>query len=464
LYSAGKVGSGAVSQTVKGIDAKAGRWYRFTFRGLPQKNFAVAKDGLWMKVEYLADGGESGGTVGMDGKVKRIDSIVERARQQLSVNGDERINGAVVWRTYQLDFYIPFPEVDQLRLTVGYDHGTAHETSRASFFVTDFSLTRIEGMANQGPTTMPSASGTKVPPGTMIPLGGRWFYLTKEGETTAATHFDYENAGRLFYHDDVWSTPFAGEMTSWLRAGDKDIDGNIVQTDTFVPDNETIDVDQTSLIIHTKNLPNHPTGKFPQAGRGNPNYIQEQHRTYFIPLDPKVNPRHFVTTTDNSNHSLPMGPIGIAMNGVVFYNPFDAQSTDASNIMDFCCGHPDQSGTYHYHKYPICINSPWADEGTGHSPVIGWAFDGFPVYGPYEKAGVLAKNVTGEEALNGFNLHWDKDRGWHYHVTPGQFPYIIGGYWGAEDSRDAQRPGRGRGGVGMGGPGGGPPPPGPAGF
>jgi hypothetical protein len=466
LDSAGSNGAGAVSQMVSGIDAGAGRWFRFTFRGLPQDNFAVADGGLWMKAEFFVGGKAA------DGKRKRIDDLIEQARRELSVNGDFHRGGAAVWRTYQLDFYLPFPQVDQVRLSVGFDHGLAHESNAASFFVTDLALHRIEGVSDQSPSTMPvsdvaSNVGTKDPPaGQMIPLGGRWYYRAKDGEASAARHFDYQNADRLYYHDDVWSTPFAGEMTSWLRAGEKDIDGNLVSTDRFVPDNVTIDIDQTSLVIHTRGLPNHPTGRFPQPGwHGNPNYIQEQHRTYHIPLDPKVNPRHIVTTANNSNHALPMGPIGIAMNGVVFYNPFDAQSTDASNIMDYCCGHPDQRGTYHYHKYPICINSPWADEGKSHSPVIGWAFDGFPVYGPYESAGVLAKDVMGEHALNDFNLHWDSERGWHYHVTPGKFPYIIGGYWGTEDSRDSRRMGPPGGGPPGGGPpGGGPPGMGPGGM
>jgi hypothetical protein len=214
----------------------------------------------------------------------------------------------------------------------------------------------------------------------------------------------------------------------------------------------TITIDAKSLIVHTRGLPNHPTGQFPGE---NPNSIQEQNGTYYLPLNPTVNPKHIVTDKTNSNHALNMGPIGIAINGVVFYNPFDAGSQDASNIMDYCCGHPDQMGRYHYHKYPICVNSPWADDGKQHSPLIGFAFDGFPIYGPYESADVMAKDVKGESALNDFNLHFDKDRGWHYHVTPGAFPYLIGGYWGTIDPRDAGR--RGMGGGRGGPPGGGPP-------
>ena len=41
--------------------------------------------------------------------------------------------------------------------------------------------------------------------------------------------------------------------------------------------------------------------------------------------------------------------------------------------------------------------------------------------------------------LNEFNLHEDTARGPHYHVTPGQFPHIIGGYWGFVDRRNVRR-------------------------
>ena len=80
-----------------------------------------------------------------------------------------------------------------------------------------------------------------------------------------------------------------------------------------------------------------------------------------------------------------MGPIGIAANGVVFFNPFDAGNKDASRPDGPLLRPPQPDNLYHYHKYPICMNSPWADEGREHSPLIGWAFDGFPVYGPYER-------------------------------------------------------------------------------
>jgi len=197
-------------------------------------------------------------------------------------------------------------------------------------------------------------------------------------------------------------------------------------------------------------VPNHPTGRFPEVGFGNPSYIGEQDETYYFPLVPKPNPKPVATTNNNSNRALHMGPIGLAVNGVVFFNPFDMGNTDATDMMDRCCGHPNQDDQYHYHKYPVCVNSPWDDDGKQHSPLLGWAFDGVPVYGPYESAGVMAKDVKGEHALSDLNAHYDEARGWHYHVTPGRFPYLIGGFYGVEDSRNRRRPGGG----GMGGPGG----------
>jgi hypothetical protein len=38
-------------------------------------------------------------------------------------------------------------------------------------------------------------------------------------------------------------------------------------------------------------------------------------------------------------------------------------------------------------------------------------------------------------------IQYDEIRGWHYHVTPGRFPYIIGGYWGDVDARNIGKKG-----------------------
>jgi hypothetical protein len=50
----------------------------------------------------------------------------------------------------------------------------------------------------------------------------------------------------------------------------------------------------------------------------------------------------------------------------------------------------------------------------------------------------MAKDVTAN-GLNAFNAHHDSARGWHHHVTPGKYPYILGGYFGQVDMRNFRR-------------------------
>ena len=278
-------------------------------------------------------------------------------------------------------------------------------------------------------------------------MGGRWYYAPSTGEhietkpdgTISGTlKVTEHNSTRLYYMDSQLQNPFASNMTAWLRKGYLDLQGNLVKADKFVPDNVTIEFNSSAyMAVHVRNLPNHPTAIFPDkiGTQGyNPSYIQEQAKTYYLPINPKKNPNAVAMTDRDANGALNMGPIGLAVNGVVFFNPFDAGMTDASNLMDRCCGHPGPDNTYHYHKYPICVNTPFVDKGEAHSPVIGFALDGFPVYGPYESEGVMAKDLK-ENPLNAFNAHYDSIRGWHYHVTPGKFPYIIGGYMGSVSRR-----------------------------
>jgi hypothetical protein len=480
---------GSVSQSVS-IDPRRGRSFTFRFRGLPQDGFEAPANGLWMKVEFFGNGGRTA----YDGKLKQLFPLVQQARRDLAANGDLHVGGAAAWRDYVLNFYVPFPQVESVKLSVASAgggappmdgaQGTAPEpigippspgrspggfgrgpqpklldTAGREFFVTDFSLIALPEPPSPPRKDAPVATEA---PGKVLPLGGRWFYAAKPGETAPPAVFDHSNAERLLYRDGPGGQcelPFFDNMSATLRAGDRDLAGNTVTADRLIADNVTVRFDADSMILRTHGLPNHPTGRFPEEGFGpsfNPNSIQEQDETFYIPLVPKVNPQHFALAGGRSNGALNMGPIGVAVNGVVFFNPFDAGQMDASSLMDRCCGHPNPFGQYHYHKYPICLNSPWSDEGNAHSPLIGWAFDGFPIYGPYEAANVMAKDETGPSALNAFNIHYDPDRGWHYHVTPGKFPYLIGGYWGIVDRRNIQPP-RGNGPP----PGGGPPPDGP---
>jgi hypothetical protein len=459
---------GWVAQDVPIATTLPGRWFRFQIRGLPEEGFAVGGDQLLMKVDFFADHGKRP----LDGVTRKIYPMVEQERRDLTANGVRHQGGAATWKTYGFEFRLPFPDIDQLKLSVGFRDGQG-KGRNASFLVDEVSLIAIPAPADAPETAaIRPARPAAVDASKLVAIGGRWFYLPEAGEKVATggrgLTVTEKNADRLLYHDGGgrYLNPFAENMAAWLKRGYLDLSGKLVNEDELKTDNVTITFDRTAMIVHARNLPNHPTSKFPSAagsGDRNPNYIQEQDSTYYLPLNPEHNPNaQAMADQRNSNRALPMGPTGFAVNGVVFFNPFDMGNVDATDLMDRCCGHPNQTNQYHYHKYPVCVKSPFADEGAEHSPLIGWAFDGYAMYGPYEGQGVMAKDSK-ENPLNAFNGHEDPDRGWHYHVTPGKFPYLLGGYWGNVEPRNRRGPGMGPGGPGggpggFGGPGGGPPP------
>jgi len=188
-------------------------------------------------------------------------------------------------------------------------------------------------------------------------------------------------------------------------------------------DNVKVTVTETYFIVESDGIPNHPTAKFPNAD--NPNRILRQEYRFYIPRQPRRADRPTKT---------PMGPIGVAVNGIPFYNRFNAEGEDAVQVevFDSCCGHPDPKGRYHYHKYPVCVKSPFKDEPGKHSPLIGYAFDGYAIYGPNGDDG---KPPADLDECNG---HSDAERGYHYHVTA-KAPYILGAYRGVVEEKNFPR-------------------------
>jgi len=144
------------------------------------------------------------------------------------------------------------------------------------------------------------------------------------------------------------------------------------------------------------------------SGRNNPNSISDKSMTYNIPFSPKINPNGPVNTS--------LGTVGVALNGVRLFNAYeDPNDTSAyGRIFSTCCGHPAQNGDYHYHQYPKCLKllgEQWQSEkdvcdridklveDNESSPLIGFALDGFPIYGPVGlvngKSKILQTSYTG---------------------------------------------------------------------
>ncbi len=129
---------------------------------------------------------------------------------------------------------------------------------------------------------------------------------------------------------------------------------------------------------------------------------------------------------------LPGGPIGVLKNGALLFNALDAHGYDAPahEMMDECGGHPDPGGAYHYHALPSCLDT--ASDGE-HSSRIGWAADGFPIYGPDGEDGQTVRNAD-LDACHGhthpIRFNGNDARMYHYHATM-EYPYTLGCFRGA---------------------------------
>ncbi|MEZ5012918.1 MAG: YHYH protein [Chitinophagales bacterium] len=151
----------------------------------------------------------------------------------------------------------------------------------------------------------------------------------------------------------------------------------------------------------------------------NPNTIAEYSYTFKIPLNP----------TENTSHpATPLGPIGVSLNGVPFFNQYAGGGdplTFEVNSFDQYNGHPQMQGAYHYHWEPL-----WLTENKGEDALLGFLLDGFPVYGP-EENGVTITDADLDAYHGHFAATADYPDGiYHYHITA-EDPYINGaGYYG----------------------------------
>jgi hypothetical protein len=67
--------------------------------------------------------------------------------------------------------------------------------------------------------------------------------------------------------------------------------------------------------------------------------------------------------------------------------------------------HSQPDGGYHYHGSPVAL---FSDDSTTESPVIGFAADGFPIYGPYIDDGEgIRKVVSGYTLIAGDRVSQD---------------------------------------------------------
>lgn len=170
---------------------------------------------------------------------------------------------------------------------------------------------------------------------------------------------------------------------------------------------------KSSVLMQPTGIPNHSRDAYyavPKAGVVVPDAstamvmkdpTKVQNYKFTIPTSPKYTSK--VTSTS-------LGSIGVMISGAVLYNPFEGDGktvamasnftiTDSGGItasfVDKCAGHPTPGqGAYHYHGLPNCVTAK-VDKATKPSHIIGFALDGFPIYGDRDIKGkqLTAKNL-----------------------------------------------------------------------
>ena len=305
------------------------------------------------------------------------------------------------------------------------------------------------------------------------------------------------------------------DMTLLCDDTDVGFGGGVDDYNTSGFDNHVCDVsyiiEDGNITISTNGLPNHDFHSGPGC------CASQQDSAWVIPLDPTndsmCNPS---VSSDGCTMAPDRGAIAFAVNGVAIYGPEDGPGGDAvaghegayeedrqEIWLGLCLGHSGPGGEYHYHADGNCIH--WHPEGeqtwlnysiessrtvTEHSPIIGFALDGYSIYGfvgwdENEEVSEMTSSYRlkdGETGYNGIddyeyvaglgdldscNGHYAATPDWpegiyHYHSTweNGEggigFPYFINCYRGELSSGGEDDPCAGHGETW--GPGIGPPP------
>lgn len=219
-----------------------------------------------------------------------------------------------------------------------------------------------------------------------------------EDDDSEVDQVDISTLAAKFYNTDAVSVTFDD---SWVTI-----------TSSNLPDHKSMYYSMDNPLYEAYDEPNNPDFK------KNPGEIGAQNYVFKIPRFP---------SEAANKESTPMGPMGVSINSVVFFNQEAAPGDDILeelNTFDQYEGHP-AGDAYHYHIEPI-----WLTENKGSDAFLGFLLDGFPVYGPMENG----KTITNAD-LDDYHGHTSAtaefpDGIYHYHITE-DLPWINGdGFYG----------------------------------
>lgn len=164
------------------------------------------------------------------------------------------------------------------------------------------------------------------------------------------------------------------EITTWITTG-----GQNDNFDVIFSNLEQVQYTGQDVFLSCKGIPTYDVGPWDDPALGtNQNFVFRISRT------PSAAQDHEATL---------MGRLGIWSNGLSIYHPQTASSYRNDDVWHAdgvyknrdsetpCNGYAAENGEYYNQSAPSCLYAPGMS--TEHAPIIGYAFDGFPIYGGY---------------------------------------------------------------------------------
>jgi len=196
-----------------------------------------------------------------------------------------------------------------------------------------------------------------------------------------------DTSAKITYISENWSN-------IWL-CKDSTVESTDLTTGGTQSCSVSIEVAGNNLVITSTGIPNHDF----ESTLGC--CASDQNSVWTIPLEPEL-------STDEPVMAPERGAVAFTVTGVAIYGPEEGPGGDAVALeygyfvedrqeidLGVCGGHSGPGGEYHYHYDSNCMH--WHEDSQGISgyaldivssvvsKIIGFAFDGFPIYSTYEE-------------------------------------------------------------------------------
>ena len=252
-------------------------------------------------------------------------------------------------------------------------------------------------MIDSNPTVTPDLSSIAtlvvIPPTSTTVIGDINSQMTSTAtaiivtEPSSTTVNESVSPTKIVYLDDAWANVW---LCNSATVESEDLTGGGSQTCSV-----STEVVGNNLVITSTGIPNHDF----ESTLGC--CASEQNQEWTIPLEPELSNADPVSAPER-------GAVAFTVTGVAIYGPEEGPGGDAVALeyeyfvedrqavdLGICGGHAGPRGEYHYHYDSNCMH--WHEDSqdiAGYtldsassviSKVIGFAFDGFPIYSSYEQ-------------------------------------------------------------------------------